>query len=131
METTGSLSNTERAETPPLTIPNEVWQPLPPDQKAIWRRAGRVLDHLVVTEQNTVSDLRMATGLEVEEVFESLRALAGMNLVEFENDGVSFVAKLIAVPDEHVRVVGPDGKARWLFIARPLVAPEVDPADLN
>jgi hypothetical protein len=38
---------------------------------------------------------------------------------------------LIALPDEHVKVVGPDGQTRWIFVARPLVPPPVDPSKLN
>jgi hypothetical protein len=54
-----------------------------------------------------------------------------MHLVEFENDGRELRARVIAVPDEHVRIVGPDARTRWLFIARPLVPPDVAPGDLN
>jgi hypothetical protein len=39
--------------------------------------------------------------------------------------------KLVALPDEHVKIVGPDGRVRWLFVARPIDAPDLDPLDLN
>ena len=131
MMTTGSTTNTEQTELPPLTIPKDVWDPLPSGEKAVWMRAQRMFDHLSLRETITLSELSEATGFAIEELLEGLRALGGMNLIEFENDGKELLIKLIAVPDEHVRIVGPDHKARWLFIARPLVAPQVEPRDLN
>jgi hypothetical protein len=131
MTTTGSTTKPEQAELPPLTIPQDVWDPLPSNEKIVWRRAQKMFEHLALREALTLSALSEATELPMEELLEGLRALGGMNLIEFENDGRDLVIKLIAVPDEHVRIVGPDHKARWLFIARPLVAPEVEPTDLN
>jgi hypothetical protein len=90
-----------------------------------------MFDHLSLRERITLSDLSEATGFAIEELLEGLRALGGMNLIEFENDGKELLIKLIAVPDEHVRIVGPDHKTRWLFVARPIVAPDVAPGDLN
>ena len=127
MMTPGSATNS----IPPLTIPKDVWEPLPSKEKAVWRRAQKIFEHLSMKDTIPVVTLSESTGFPIEELLEGLRALAGMNLIDFENDGQELVAKLIAVPDEHVRVVGPDDKTRWLFVARPLVAPEVDPFDLN
>ena len=131
MMTTGSTINTEQAELPPLTIPKDVWEPLPSSEKVVWRRAQKMFDHLTLRETITLSDLSEATGFAMGELLEGLRALGGMNLIEFENDGKDLIIKLIAVPDEHVRIVGPDEKTRWLFIARPLVAPDIAPGELN
>ena len=131
MMTTGSTTNTEQAETPPLTIPKDVWDPLPSSEKVVWRRAQKMFDHLTLRETITLSDLTESTGFTIEELLEGLRALGGMNLIEFENDRKELIVKLIAVPDEHVRIVGPDEKTRWLFVARPLVAPDVAPGDLD
>ena len=131
MMTTGSTTNTEQADLPPLTIPKDVWDPLPSGEKVVWRRAQKMFDHLTLRGAITLSNLVEATGYSIEELLEGLRALGGMNLIEFQNDGKDLIVKLIAVPDEHVRIVGPDRKTRWLFIARPLVAPEVAPGELN
>lgn len=131
MIATGSNPNIEQAEAPPLTIPEDVWAQVSLDEQLVLRRAQKVLDHLVLREAVTIADLREATDFDPEDLLGALRALAGMRLVDFENDGRDLVAKLIALPDEHVRVVGPDSKPRWLFISRPLVPPEVDPSDLN
>jgi hypothetical protein len=131
MMTTGSTIDTEPAELPPLTIPKDVWEPLPSSEKVVWLRAQKMFDHLTLRETITLSALTEATGFAIDELLEGLRALGSMNLIEFVNDGKDLVIKLIAVPDEHVRVVGPDEKTRWLFIARPLVAPEIAPGELN
>lgn len=131
MMMTGSTTNTEQTNRPPLTIPKDVWDPLPSNEKLVWRRAQKMFDYLALRETITLSDLVESTGFSMEELLEGLRALGGMNLIDFENDGKDLIVKLIAVPDEHVRIVGPDRKTRWLFIARPLVAPDVAPADLN
>lgn len=131
MIATGQSPNLEQAEAPPLTIPNDIWQQVSSEEKMVLRRAQRILDHLVLREAMSVPDLRELTGFKMEEVLTSLRALASMRLVAFDNDGRDLVANLIAIPDEHVRIVGPDEKPRWLFVARPLVPPDVDPKDLN
>jgi hypothetical protein len=54
-----------------------------------------------------------------------------MNLVAFAPAQGDVVVQLVAVPDEHVRFVGPDGEPRWVFIARPLEAPDIDKSHLN
>lgn len=131
MLTQGQSTNFEHAETPPLTIPADVWRDISSEEKAVLQRAQRALDHLVLRETMTVPELREATGFKLDELLTSLRALAGMRLVAFDSDGQDLVANLIAIPDEHVRIVGPDEKARWLFVARPLVPPDVDPKELN
>jgi hypothetical protein len=131
MMTTGSTIDTEQTELPPLTIPQDVWEPLPSSEKVVWRRAQKMFDHLTLRETMTLAELSEATGFAIDELLEGLRALGGMNLIEFENNGKDLAIKLIAIPDEHVRIVGPDEKTRWLFIARPLVAPDVAPGELN
>jgi hypothetical protein len=131
MIATGSISKADKTEEPPLTIPPDVWAQVSPDEKVVLRRAQHILDHLVVRETIKLPDLREVTGLDVEDLLTGLRALVGMHLVEFDNEGRDLVAKLIAVPDEHVRVIGPDEKPRWLFVARPLSPPDVDPSQLN
>jgi hypothetical protein len=54
-----------------------------------------------------------------------------MNLVAMGVDGQQLLVRLVAVPEEHVPVTGPDGTVRWLFVARPLEEPRVDPSLLS
>jgi hypothetical protein len=54
-----------------------------------------------------------------------------MNLVEVEPGERGPLVRLLALPEDHVRVVGPDGRVRWVFVARPLDAPEVAVENLN
>jgi hypothetical protein len=131
MNTTGSATHLHQAELPPLTIPQDIWDQMAASEQSVLRRAQNVFDHLVLRETMPIVELREATGLAVEDLLPSLHALSGMRLVEVESDGQELVVKLIAVPDEHVKVMGPDNKARWIFVARPLVAPEIDPSQLN
>jgi len=131
MNTTGSTTNLNRAELPPLTIPKDIWDRMAAAEQSVLRGAQSVFDYLVHRERMPIVELREATGLGVEELLPSLHALSGMRLVEIESEGQELFVKLIAVPDEHVRVVGPDNKTRWIFVARPLVPPEVDPRELN
>src|SRR5438552_4191238 len=96
-----------KSNPPPLTIPNDIWKQVSSDEKAVLRRAQKIVDHLLVREMQSLATLREGTGFAVEELLASLHALSGMRLVEVENDGREVLVKLIAVPDEHVRVVGP------------------------
>jgi hypothetical protein len=76
-------------------------------------------------------DVLMRTDLGVEQTLAGLRVLDGMDLVSIEATDNGPLVKLIAVPEEHVRIVGPDGQIRWLLVSRPLEPPEIDPATLN
>ena len=119
------------SESPPLTIPAELWQAMPSGEKALLRRAQGVLDVLALSGVSTLGELRTTMGLDAEALLHALRVLGGMDLVAFGPSGADLVIRLIAVPDEHVAVVGPDRKRRWLFVARPLVPRDIDPALLN
>jgi hypothetical protein len=54
-----------------------------------------------------------------------------MSLVDVESSARGPRITLLALPEEHVRIVGPDGQERWVFVARPLDPPTIDPKDLN
>lgn len=131
MFTTGSTTDLKQTELPPLTIPEEIWEQMAAHEQHVLRRAQKVIDHLLLRESMSIGDMREATGFGVEELLPSLHALSGMRLVEMQSDGQELSVSLIAVPDEHVRVIGPDDKTRWIFVARPLVPPEVDASQLN
>jgi hypothetical protein len=70
-------------------------------------------------------------GLSLSQALEGLSVLDGMSLVEVEASNHGPRITLLAVPEDHVRIVGPDGQERWVFVARPLDPPRVDPQDLN
>ena len=72
-----------------------------------------------------------STEMTADQVLLALRALDTMRLCLVGTEGRRVKIQLLAIPDEHVRIVGPDGKARWVFVARPLIAPEGDPLLLN
>jgi len=113
----------------PLTLPQELWVTLSPAQQAVYRRAEALLDVFSITRSVALSSV-LAQGPHAE-VLRALQVLGGMSLVEVEPGEDEPTVTLRALPDEHVRVVGVDGKARWIFVARPLEAPEIDPQNLN
>ncbi|HEY3498470.1 MAG TPA: hypothetical protein VGK73_27450 [Polyangiaceae bacterium] len=79
-------------------------------------------------------DLREASrraGLSIPQALEGLSVLDGMSLVDVEASTRGPRITLLAVPEEHVRIVGPDGQERWVFVARPLDPPSIDPKELN
>jgi len=76
-------------------------------------------------------DVFVRTKLGAEQALAGLRVLQGMDLVNVEASEKGPVVKLVALPEEHVRIVGPDGQVRWLLVSRPLETPELDPATLN
>lgn len=124
-------SLTEQLGSLPLTIPPELWAPLGPEDQLTFRNAQVVLDELVTRQVATLADLDRRTKLGSESIMRALHALASLELVEVQSSEEDIMARLIAVPDEHVPVVGPDAKTRWIFVARPLEAPEVEPSSLN
>jgi len=64
-------------------------------------------------------------------VLSALRLLDTMALVNIEPSDDGPIFSLRATPEEHVRIQGPDKKPRWVFIARPVEAKDVDPKSLN
>lgn len=124
-------TETEAQRRLPLTLPSELWSSLSPAEQAVYRRAETLLDSF--TLGRTVALARMLQQGPRAEVLRALQVLGGMELIEIsENDeDTGPIVTLRAVPDEHVRIMGPDGRQRWLFVARPLDPPKVDPSQLN
>src|SRR5262245_27788694 len=91
-----------RAQTHPLTIPEELWSALPEEQRVVYSHAQRVLDALDDDRPTTLRQLTLATRLPVEGVLFALRALDSMSLVSVGTDGKEVTVRLVAVPDEHV-----------------------------
>lgn len=113
----------------PLTLPLELWLTLSPAQRAVYQRAESLLVQFVAAQR--ISLTRILDQGPRTEVLRALQILGGMSLIEVEAGDDEAWVKLLAVPDEHVSFVGPDGKTRWIFVARPLDPKEVDKAQLN
>ena len=93
--------------------------------------AERLLHAFDDDKSPLLKNLLATTPLSIEQTLAGLRVLEGMDLVTIEATDEGPLVTLIAVPEEHVRIVGPDGNVRWLLVARPLEAPEIEPANLN
>ena len=75
--------------------------------------------------------LSKRAGLGLDDALEGLGVLHGMNLVEVESGVRDPMVTLLAEPDDYIRVVAPDDSVRWVFVARPVDAPQIQPQDLN
>ncbi|MGC4093179.1 MAG: hypothetical protein QM756_35890 [Polyangiaceae bacterium] len=96
----------------------------------MYRRAEALLD--VFSFEREVALSRLLSQGPRAEVLRALQVLGSMSLVDIDDeDDEDANVTLRALPEEHVRVTGPDGRTRWVFVARPLEAPEVDRNALN
>jgi hypothetical protein len=121
----------EPSGTPPLTLPRELWVKLSDEHQAACRSAEGLLEVFSDEKALPLRDVFVRTTLGAEQALAGLRVLQGMDLVNVEASDNGPVVKLVALPEEHVRIVGPDGQVRWLLVSRPLETPELDPATLN
>jgi len=121
----------EAAPNPPLTLPRELWVTLSSDHQTACLSAEGLLRLFEDDKTLPLRDLLARTELGIEQTLAGLRVLDGMDLVSVEATDKGPLVTLVAVPEEHVRVVGPDGHVRWLLVARPLEAPEIEPSMLN
>ena len=117
----------------PLALNQELWDSLTPTQQALFERADHLLDTFSPHPEaaQSLEDLVEKSGDEADDVLSALRLLDTMALVRVESSDAGPVFSLRATPEEHVRINGPDNKPRWVFIARPVEAPDVDPSTLN
>lgn len=118
-------------ESPPLTLPPELWVTLSREHQAACVSAEGLLHAFDEEKSPLLKNLLATTPLSIEQTLAGLRVLEGMDLVTIEATDEGPLVTLIALPEEHVRIVGPDGNVRWLLVARPLEDPEVEPANLN
>src|ERR1041384_8226017 len=102
----------------PLTLPRELWLTLSPAQRAVYRRAESLLDQFSFSRRVALAQI-LSQGPRAE-VLRALQVLGGMSLIEVDAGDDEPWVTLLAVPDEHVRFTGPDGKTRWIFVARPI-----------
>ena len=121
----------EAGGMPPLTLPRELWSKMSREYQAACHAAEELIG--TFSAQNTVllRDLFTRTALGAEQALAGLRVLQGMDLVRVEATENGPQVELVAVPEEHVRIVGPDRQVRWLLVSRPLQVPEVNPSSLN
>ena len=128
---TENASAQEAVGTPPLTLPPELWVKLSAEHQAACRSAEGLLEVFSDEKALLLRDVFVRTKLGAEQALAGLRVLQGMDLVNVEASDDGPLVKLVALPEEHVRIVGPDGQVRWLLVSRPLEVPETDPALLN
>jgi hypothetical protein len=128
---------TERREvheaqgSPPLTLPRELWAKMSGEHQSACFAGEELLAMFAADNTITLRELFARSKLGPEQALAGLRVLQGMDLVSVEATEHGPRVKLVAVPEEHVRIVGPDGQVRWLLVSRPLETPEVDPSSLN
>lgn len=117
----------------PLALSRELWEALTPTQRELFQRADHLLDTFTFAPEveQSLDDLVEKSGDDADEVLSALRLLDTMALVNVEASEDGPVFSLRATPEEHVRIQGPDKKMRWVFIARPVEAKDVDPSTLN
>jgi len=115
----------------PLTMPWELWCELTPPHQKVYRAAQHILDSFPESGRLTLVDALEHSSLPPEEAALAVQLLGNRNLVTVETSGSGPELKLVALPDEHVKIVGPDGQTRWIFVARPVAPPAVDPSRLN
>jgi hypothetical protein len=116
---------------PPLTFPEEVWEEMPLEYQEACRSAQALLEGFHDDRTLGLREARKRAGLGLDEALKGLEVLDGMDLVRVEPSDSGPSVTLLALPEDHVRIRGLDGKVRWVFVARPLDEPEVPPSALN
>jgi hypothetical protein len=119
------------AGAPPLTFPKEVWDEMPPEYQTACRSAQALLEGFRGDRTLALRDARKRAGLGLDEALKGLEVLDGMELVSVEPSERGPSVTLLALPEDHVRITGLDGRVRWVFVARPLDEPEVPDSALN
>jgi hypothetical protein len=128
---TFSVTQAAAAGAPPLTFPKEVWEEMPAEYQNACRNAQALLEGFRTDRTLALREARKRAGLGLDEALKGLEVLDGMELVRVEAEEGGPSVTLIALPEDHVRITGLDGKVRWVFVARPLDEPEIPPSALN
>jgi hypothetical protein len=115
----------------PLAFPAELWAKMAAEQRAACVSADALIQSFGSEKKLGLRDVSVRAGLSIQQALEGLQVLDGMDLVGVEAGDYGPEITLLAVPEDHVRIVGPDGRERWVFVARPVEAPAFDPAELN
>jgi hypothetical protein len=101
------------------------------EHRAACQNADELLELFASDTPILLRDMFTRSKLGAEQALSGLRILQGMELVSVEATDEGPLVKLVALPEEHVRLVGPDGHVRWLLVSRPLDPPELEPSQLN
>jgi len=115
----------------PLGFPAALWAQMSAEHRAACESAQALIRGFAGDRSLDLREASKRAGLALPQALEGLSVLDGMSLVEVEASTRGPRVTLLAVPEDHVRIVGPDGQERWVFVARPLDPPSVDPHDLN
>ena len=126
----------EQSAEIPLTLPRELWAELAPQMRRVYRAGQAIVDQLEHTE--TVEAAHLFESLahsprhfEQALLHGAVHLLETMDLVAVSESQGRQMVRLLAKPEDHIRVRGPDGKTRWVFVARPLREPLLDPLRVN
>lgn len=117
----------------PLRFPKTRWAALDAEEQQRLGDAQLLLDALKPIHVRTLQALVADTKLEQEAMGPALGVLDDLGLIAWDeevNDD-DLLVKLIATPEEHLEVGFPDGEKRWIFIARPLVEPDIPKSRIN
>lgn len=126
----GTTHAPEPSMSPPLKLPEEVWADLEPRRRRVYLVGQAIVDELEGSGTLSMQELINRIQAPPSHFLGALQLLYSMDLVSMDV-GDSPSLTLLAVPDEHVKVMGIDGRERWVFIARPLETPTPAPEDLN
>lgn len=119
------------ATSRPLGFPPELWAEMSEHHRSACTSAQALIGAFGAERTFSLRNAGRRAGLSMSEALEGLRILDGMDLVSVEAGDTGPVVTLLALPEDHVRIVAPDHSVRWVFIARPLDAPEIEPENLN
>jgi hypothetical protein len=115
----------------PLTLPRELWAKMSNEHQAACRSADELLELFASDTPVLLRDVFTRSKLGAEQALAGLRILQGMELVSVEATEDGPLVNLVALPEEHVRIVGPDSQVRWLLVSRPIEPPDIEPSQLN
>lgn len=111
------MQSDDSLEALPLTMPAQLWCGLGDRKRQLFRRAQAILDCLIVEERLGISETCDRVGQPLTALLPAFRLLAVIGLISVESDAS---VSLRALPGEHIRVTGPDGKTRWMFVTCPV-----------
>ncbi len=103
---------------------------LEPRRRRIYQVGQSIVDELSTIGSMPLQELIARLRVPPAQFLGALQLLYSMDLVSMDSTE-SPTLTLLAVPDEHVKVMGVDGKERWVFIARPLEEPPKSQEELN
>ncbi len=119
----------------PLQLPEALWQGLDDRQRSIYGLAQRILERMLAVERGSLAALPLESEIDdfadTALLASAVRLLGRFGLIRVEYEGERMRLGLLATPEEHIRVRHPNGRLGWVFVARPLRAPDVDPSQLN